>query len=301
MRSGLRPTREHYLNRVAHEFFPTLNLPSCFSLGNHMSVARLRSIVSTLLTALPLSAWCGGPVVVAESLKIGDTVTGPLKIGRRIITLPSGTWQVIASAERPVFSDAGRPGNTLRLHFQEVRNERLTRGLEVVATKYSPTSIRWNEEPCKTKGDSFWVEHRRSWIHNSINDQFCMRVGYMSNIVDGATGAAFEAWARDIKAKSIGYPPEAPFVSITRFTSFDYLRMSIYFDPMLSGIGPSQNPVRQLNDWHGDTASQRPAHANFYAALVAWAPKFADAVQRAFDGDEKLVGEDFGEPNLPSK
>ena len=253
-----------------------------------------------LFAGLPLSVWFAGPVVLADSLKIGDTVTGPLKIGHRTIALPSGMWQVATMVERPAVADSPRLGSILTLHFQEIRNGRLVRGLQVAASK-STRDIRWNSEPCKSKGDSFWIEHRRSWIRNGINDQFCMRVGYLSGIVDDARGDAFQAWAREMKAKSIGYSPEAPFVMVTRFTSSDYLQMWVAFDPMLARIGPSQSPARHLNDWHGDTVSQRPTHANFYGALVSWAPKFADAVERAFDGDESLAGADYGEPTLPSK
>jgi hypothetical protein len=182
------------------------------------------------------------------------------------------------------------------LEFQELKNDRIGRLLRVVATKTSRT-VNWNDEPCKSKGDSFWIEDRK----RRMNDQFCLRVGYLSGIVDGARGVQYEAWARDVKAKAIGYSPEMPFISVIRYTPYDYLRMSMAFDPSSSGIAGSKTPARQFNDWNGLTVSQMPVHMRFYDALVSWAPKFADAVQRAFDGDESLSAADYGEPTLPTK
>jgi len=92
-----------------------------------------------------------------------------------------------------------------------------------------------------------------------------------------------------------------PFVSVTRITRYDFLSMSVSFNPAVSGISRSQNPNRQFNEWNAETISQRPTHAKFYDALVAWAPKFAQAVQRASEGDESLSSTDYGEPTLPAK
>ena len=238
-----------------------------------------------------------GPVVVASSLRVGDVVSGTLKIGRRNVVLPGGNWQVISSVERPVSTESVQAPSIHTLHFQEILNGRLNRGLEVAATTFSTSFVNWTDEPCKFKGDSFWIEARRS----RINDQFCLRAGFLSGVVDSARGDAFLAWARDIKARSIGYSPESPFVSVVRFTSYDYLRMSMSFDPMVSGIGASKNPARQFNVWHADNAARDPSRKAFFDALVAWAPTFADAVQRAFDADDTLTAKDFALPKLPEK
>lgn len=243
-----------------------------------------------------MSSWSAGPVVLAESLQPNDTVTGPIKIGRRTLVLPAGNWQLVTSSERNSSNDSARTSPLMSLYFQDLHDGRLTRSLEVLATKFSRTT-NWLDEPCKSKGDSYWIEDRA----RSTRDQFCLRVGFKNGVVDGATGAVFEAWARDLKAKSIGYSPEMPFVRVTRYTSYDFLQMTVSFDPSVSGIVRSQNPARPFNDWFAQTVSQRPAHAKFYDALVAWAPKYAEAVQRAFDGDERLPSADYGEPNLPVK
>jgi hypothetical protein len=176
-------------------------------------------------------------------------------------------------------------------YFQELRDGRLNRSLELLANLTSRT-VNWFDEPCKVKGDSFWLSDRKI----GINDQFCLRVGFKNEIVDGDHGAAFEAWARDIKLKAIGYSPQMPYVSVTRYTPDDYLRMVVSFDPSVSGIAASADPAQQRNDWQPD--ARLPAQADFYAALVAWALRFAGAVERAFAGDESLSGTDYGEPIL---
>lgn len=182
------------------------------------------------------------------------------------------------------------------LYFQEVIDGRLNRGLEVAATANSG-QFNWLDEPCKNKNDSYWIDDRK----RGMSDQFCTRVGYLSGVVDGARGEAFERWAREIKEKGIGYSPEMPYVSVVRYTSYDYIRMSINFDPNISGLMPSQNPARNFNDWQGQAVSNRPRHKQFYDALVNWAPKFALGVQRAFDEDKYLSPSDFGTPALPNK
>lgn len=237
------------------------------------------------------------PIVLVEAININDFVTGRIKMGRRIIVLPAGNWQLVTKRDTNSSAGNAMQGPTIsRLTFQEIKDGRLNRGLEVAATT-SSGNMNWLDEPCKSKGDSYWIEDRKK----GINNQFCLRVGYMSNMVDGATGNDFQAWARTIREKQIGYSREMPFVSVVRYTSYDYLKMSINFDPALSGIGSSADPTRQFNDWQGQSVASRPQHLKFYEALVIWAPKFATAVQRAFDNDEYLTDADFGLPALPAK
>lgn len=262
-----------------------------------MRPPRILRVSAILVCAIPALAWSAGPVVLAESLKPSDIVTGPIKVGRRTLVLPAGVWQLVTTSER----NSGNEGTTqtptlMSLFFQELRAGRLGRGLEVVATKTSRT-VNWLDEPCKSKGDSYWISDRRT----GMNNQFCLRVGYKSGMVDGARGESFQAWARDIKSKSIGYSPEMPFVSVTRYTPYDYLQMTVSFDPSTSGISPSANPTRSFNDWLPETVAQRPTHSMFYEALVSWAPTYAAGVQRAFDGDESLSPAEYGEPALPTK
>ena len=166
--------------------------------------------------------------------------------------------------------------------------------LEIAATTYS-AQYNWQDEPCKTKGDSYWIEDRRT----GVNDQFCLRVGFDSAIVDGARGYPFLAWAGEIKARSVAYSPEMPFVTITRYTPYDFLSMSVSFNPAPYGIEKSKDGTRKLNDWNGSSVSQFQERLRFYEALKSWAPTFASAVQRAFDGDETLTGKDFAEPAFP--
>ena len=254
-------------------------------------VVRLATLALLLLSSL-----ASGAVEIAESLNVGDTVSGAIKIGRRIVVLPAGDWQLSVKSERSSSTEGNVQAPTIMaLFFQEIRDGRLNRMLELTATKNSGR-VNWIDEPCKSKGDSYWMEDRK----RGINDQFCLRIGFRAGIVDNARGEAFQAWARDIKAKSIGYSPEMPFVSVTRYTSYDYLQMTVSFDPSVSGIASSQNPNRQSNDWNGLKSVPNSTHAKFYDALVLWAPKFAEAVQRAFAGDEKLSDADFGAPVLPS-
>jgi hypothetical protein len=92
-----------------------------------------------------------------------------------------------------------------------------------------------------------------------------------------------------------------PYVSVIRFTPYDYLRMVMSFDPSSSGIGPSPNPSRQFNEWNGEATSRPPINTKYYESLVSWAPRFAEAVQRAFDGDESLSEIDYGVPQLPNR
>ena len=262
-----------------------------------MKINRPRFLAFVLSAVLPVSSWCVGPVVVADSLSLKDVVTGPIKIGRRTVVLPAGSWQLFEKSERTSNADGPSQSATLMdLEFQEIKNDRISRILHIVATKTSHTA-NWLDDPCKSKGNSYWMEDRK----RGMNDQFCLRVDYLSGVVDAAHGAQYETWARDIKAKAIGYSPDMPFVSVIRYTSYDYLRMAMAFDPSSSGITPSKTPARQFNDWNGVTVSQMPVHRKFYDALVSWAPRFADAVQRAFDGDESLSDADYGEPILPTK
>ena len=239
-------------------------------------------------------SYSAGPTVLAESLKPNDIVTGAIKIGRRTFVLPAGNWQLVAKSDKSSSTEgSSQAPSTMSLYFQEIRNKRLNRGLEIAATTFSG-KMNWLDDPCKTKGDSYWLDDRK----RGTNDQFCVRVGYISGVVDGARGDTFQSWARDIKTNAIGYSPEMPFVSVVRYTSYDYLRMVMSFDPFPAGIIPSQNPARQFNEWQGQTVSQRQSHSKFYDSLVDWAPRFATAVQRDFEQDEYLTGDDFGEPLL---
>lgn len=238
-----------------------------------------------------------GPVVLAESLKPNDIVSGSIKVGRRTLALPAGTWQLITSSERNSSAGGGAESPTvMSLEFQELREGRLNRLLQVVATKFSRT-VNWLDEPCKSKGDSYWIDDRS----RGIRDQFCIRVGFKSGVVDDARGSVFQAWARDIKSKSIGYSTEMPSVTVTRYTAYDYLQMIVSFDPAVSGIPPSQNPARAFSDWNAAGITQRAANGKFFDSLVAWAPTYAGAVQRAFDGDDGLSAADYGAPVLPGK
>ena len=236
-------------------------------------------------------------VVLAESVKIGDIIQGSIKIGRRIITLPTGTWQVIFKNERNPSTDGSTQGpKMISLSFQEIIENKLTRVLQLEATNYSG-NFNWINEPCKTQGDSFWLDDRK----RSLMDQFCIRIGFHSGVVDGARGETFLNWARDIKQRNTAYSAEMPSIEVTRYNAADYLKIVMQFNPSVSGISHSKEKPRQFNDWNPRQLAQNSSHEAFYEALRSWAPTFAGAVNRAFDGDESLLSQDFAEPTLPRR
>jgi hypothetical protein len=246
---------------------------------------------------LPLRAHAQAQAVETTYLRSGDVVKDPIRIGRRQITLPSGNWQLVAMSERNSSTDGTSSSSVIQtLHFQEIIDGTLTRMLEVSATKYS-AQMYWLDEPCKTKGDSYWIETRK----RGVNDEFCRRVGFIGGVVDQARGESFIAWARDLKQRAIKYSPEMPFVSVVRYTRSDYLRMAIQFNPSVSGIPPSKESTRQFNEWNGKLVTEGTRHYQFYEALREWAPTFADAVDRASKGDESLTAREFERPKLPPR
>ena len=112
-----------------------------------MTASRLYLLALATLSLFPIIGWSAGPVVLADSLKPNDMVTGSVKIGRRTFALPPGTWQPIASSERNAGSDdPSRTPTLVTLSFQELRDGRLDRILDVVATKFSRT-VNWFDEP----------------------------------------------------------------------------------------------------------------------------------------------------------
>ena len=231
----------------------------------------------------------------ADSLVPGDIVSGPIRYGRRVIGIPSGQWRVFAKRERSVLAEATDP-RVLTLWFDEISNGRLVRTLEVSASNYSG-NFEWFAEPCKSKGDSYLIKDEKT----SLNNQFCTRVGFKSNMVIGASGEQFDVWARDLIRVGIDYPREMPFVRVTRYTRSDYMHMTMSFDPMASGIGDSKHSERTLNDWNASGPPSSQQHVRFYEALATWSPIFAKAVVRAFEGDATLIGASFGNPSLPTK
>lgn len=229
-------------------------------------------------------------VVNVDSLHAGDTVSGAFKYGRRVITLPEGKWRLVYQAERD--SSPSRGGATmLDITFDEILEGRLNRLLTISATKQS-NNLNWIDEPCKTLGDSYWIDDRK----RSLNDQFCIRIGYLSGIVDGSRGEVFQAWARDIVSTGTKYSSDMPFIIVTKYTSYDSLVMRVAFNPQPYGIPKSKKSARAFNDWNVKVVAQHPARENFYEALKNWAPAYATAVSRAFDGDVKLSSQDYGEP-----
>jgi hypothetical protein len=250
----------------------------------------LRAFVAALLLLSLQFSYAQEPVVMADSLRAGDTISGAFKYGRRVITLPAGKWRLISYAERD--SSTSRGGATmLDISFDEILEGRLNRILTISATKQS-NNLNWVDEPCKTQGDSYWIDDRK----RGFNDQFCVRIGYLSGIVDGARGEVFQTWARNIVSTGIRYSPDMPFVTVTRYTSYDYLVMRIGFNPEAYGIPRSKRPDRTFNDWNVKAIAHNPDRANFYEALKKWAPVYATATGRAFDGDVTLTSQDFGEP-----
>lgn len=241
-------------------------------------------------------ALAAGEVANAETLRTGDVVSGPLAYGRRTFVLPSGSWRLIAARERDPSSGGPSGGLLWTAEFDEVVDKRLSRTLELVATKYSK-SFNWVDEPCKNKGDSYWIDDRK----RGLNDQFCIRVGFKSGVVEGARGDAFEAWARDLTAKNVGYSREMPFVRVTRYNAYDFLQMTVAVDPEGWGVARSKRAERPFNDWNPKTLADHPDQQAIYDALKAWADKFSPAVDRAFAGDKSLSGEDYGAPAFPRK
>lgn len=228
-----------------------------------------------------------------ETVQVGDPAPGQFQYGRRVVTLPEGKWRLIVKLERSAAAD-GTGATMLEAAFDEVLDRRLNRTLQLTLTKYSKTGT-WLDEPCKSLADSYWLDDRK----RSFNDQFCLRVGFVTGMVEGARGQAFQEWARQITASSTLYSPEMPYLSVVRFTTYDFLRMSISFNPALSGISRSAQRERHLNDWNPRSPKFSANHEAFYAALQNWAPTFAAAAQRAFEGDETLKQSDFGSPKLP--
>lgn len=256
---------------------------------------HIDDLLTTSLLFLCMATDCiADPLVLADSIKTGDTVSGAIKLGRRVIALPRGNWQVIARSERnPSTDGTAQMSPMVSINFQELLENKITRTLQVEATTYS-IRANWNDEPCKNKGDSYYIDDKKI----GINDQFCIRVSYTHDFLDGARGETFLAWAHDVKLRGISYSTEMPYVQVTRYNSADYLRMLIRFNPIVYGIPPSKEKPRQFNDWNPTSLAAHPQRAKFYESLRAWAPDFAAAVNRAFKGDETLTERDFGDPNL---
>jgi hypothetical protein len=257
-----------------------------------------RSFIACLTLTLSFAATSTGYATEAEtpyeSLSNGDSVTGPLRLGRRVVAIPEGRWQLVVKQVRPVSVDGrGQMGNIVRLYFQEVRENRLNRVMEIVFTPYSST-IDWLDDPCKAKGDSYWLDDKK----RSFNDQFCTRVGFYSGVVDEAHGADFEKWGHGIRSAGIGYSPEMPYVVVTRFTRSDFLMIAMHFDPASSGINAAAQP-RSQSPWSARNLVDGSKQARFYESLTKWAPQFSGAVSRAFNGDATLRSLDYGEPDLP--
>ena len=230
--------------------------------------------------------------LVADSLSIGEKASGSLNFRQRTIALPLGEWRLIYRSARNATLEGGRPGSgLLQLAFDQIRDGRLYRTLNITATQASHFT-NWIDDPCKTKGDSFSLEDRR----RSINDQFCIRVGYSSGIVDGARGEIFQTWARKLVSDGVGYSPEMPFVSVVRYTPYNFLSMQVGFDPSAAGISKSKRPERPFNDWNPQNAATDTARISFYENLKAWSNTFASAVERASTGDVNLSPKDYGDP-----
>lgn len=230
--------------------------------------------------------------LLADALSVGDNASGSLNFGQRTIALPPGEWRVIYRSARNASLIAGRPGSgLLQLAFDQVRAGRLHRTLNITATQASHLA-NWIDEPCKTKGDSFSLDNRS----RSTNDQFCVRVGYRSGMVDGARGEIYQSWARKLVSDGVGYSPEMPFVSVVRYTPYDFLSMQVGFDPSTAGITKSKRPERPFNDWHPQNAATDTARISFYESLKAWSNTFASAVEKASTGDINLSPGDYGDP-----
>jgi hypothetical protein len=250
-----------------------------------------QTFFAALLLLLSLQfTYAQEPVVMVDSLRAGDTVSGAFKYGRRVIALPAGKWRLVYSAERDSSPSLGG-ATMIDITFDEILEGRLNRLLTISATKQS-NNFNWVDEPCKTLGDSYWIDDRK----RSLSDQFCIRIGYLSGIVDGSRGEVFQAWARDIVSTGTKYSSDMPFITVTRYTSYDSLVMRVAFNPRPYGIPKSKKSARAFNDWNVKVVTQNSAHENFYEALKNWAPAYASAVARAFEGDVKLISQDYGEP-----
>jgi hypothetical protein len=267
-----------------------------------MKKLAIHFLIALGVIVLPWAARAAeqAPVEFDEA-KIGDVIEHSVRLSTgffsKLVVLPEGRWEVAAKSARPISSDGSYAlGSMNRLIFQETSEGRLLRTLEILANR-SSASVEWLDLPCKTKGDSILLDDKAY----GINSQFCTRVGFIDGMVDQAVGSDYDAWARRIRANNIDYSPEMPFIQVTRYTRSDFLRVRVAFNPKASGIENSLAPQRHLNDWHPDNVKPGSAHERFYKALIDWAPQFASAVDRDFDGDKKLSPAAFGRPSLPAK
>src|SRR5437868_1052257 len=127
------------------------------------AVGLAAMVLSTLCSSGALAA----QVVDAAALKAGDALNGAsLRVGRRTMALPAGSWTVVASSQRSATSSGEGP-MVMRISLQEIVGDRLSRTLEVSATATSGR-LTWIDEPCKAKNDSYWMEDRK----RNLNDQF---------------------------------------------------------------------------------------------------------------------------------
>jgi hypothetical protein len=247
-----------------------------------------------VLSGVAFACHAAGPVVIGESLSSGDKVSGAIQIGKRTVGLPSGDWQLVVKTERNPSIDGSRQLPTiLTLYFQEIKQGRLERLLEIAATEFTGR-VNWLDEPCKTKGDSFYNEIRQ----NTTTNHFCYRIGFQSGVVDAVRDGPFLPWAQQIKNQAIRYSSEMPFVMAVRYSRHNYLRMRMAFNPVLANISSAAVTSRKASDWSGEDIETRPLNAAFYERLKTWAPRFSEAVYRAYEGDESLSEADFGSPNF---
>lgn len=230
-----------------------------------------------------------------ESLRAGDKVEA-FRFGERTVRLPIGDWQLISRSSRPV-DVSGREslGRMARVQLHEIRGGRLNRLLDVSVNDLS-VRVNWRNEPCKAQGDSYWIDDRKA----GMNNQLCLRVGFVDGIVNKASGTTFVGWARDLKERGIRYSPEMPYVSVTRYTMSSWLSMQLMFDPAVSGIQPSEASERSESDWQPQRAARDPQRSAFYLSLKDWAPQLALLIQHNLDGDASTPSPEYGAPTFPS-
>jgi hypothetical protein len=134
--------------------------------------------------AATASVFAAPETVRVETMRKGDVVAGSLSYGRRTFALPPGSWRLISMRERDTSNSSFTGSLMLEVSFDQVVDRRLSRTLELVATKYSK-AFNWLDDPCKHKGDSYWIDDRK----RGMNDQYCVRVGFRSNMVVDVPGS----------------------------------------------------------------------------------------------------------------
>ncbi|SMF25206.1 hypothetical protein [Pseudogulbenkiania subflava] len=242
-----------------------------------------KKMIALFFNGLIISSWTNAQDLF--DLKINDTVTGQISLGKKNLPLPPGNWTVAvrfdSNGTHTYSSDQSITIPIANALLAKVTPSGQISGLIrfIANEKDWPGATNWSDDPCS------YAKTKTSYFHTRFNSSFnfpeCLVIRPVINFAQ-TTGyfGDLRNWANQNHAD---LPPVMIYSDYERFTSQGFIKASVWFNPELAGFKRDNEQMLAQNSWNVDKIDE--TKKLYLIKIQDWSSNFAAQIRESSKGN----------------